>query len=452
MKKIKITISIVAFLLLLLGFNELFHYLLTDDTRSYTRLMMHEMYNQDENIDVLFLGSSHCYRSLNPAVTDEIWSCNTFNAGSSLQGLDSSYALLVEAHKQYNLQQVYVELYYGVTNEIFHNRTDMTATYLISDYMKPSLNRTRLLLNASTSEYYVNGFILGRRNWEKLFDSNYILDLYARKSTPSYKNYEYIDDISIGDSYMGKGYCASTMSMDNDSNYTEFPPAPISDNYISADCQKYMVKIIEYCEKNDIQLCFFSAPMADFYLDLMGNYDSYISQVKSIVEPYNVEYYDFNLCSNDYLMIDGFDYMEPQHLNINGSFKFSTVFSQFFTGELDDSIFYEDFKTKLQTESDALLGYEIITLSEDSISDEYEDMNFDFENYSYCVLNPLSYQDKNFEFRITDCTENGDVLIQDWNENVVVYYPCDISGYLNIEARLTGTETIVSETKYYYNR
>ena len=38
----------------------LMRYISVDDTNSYTRLTMHEFYNQDD-IDTLFIGASHCY-------------------------------------------------------------------------------------------------------------------------------------------------------------------------------------------------------------------------------------------------------------------------------------------------------------------------------------------------------------------------------------------------------
>ena len=89
-------ISSAVFIILFLFCGVGLRYLLTDDTRSYTRLMMHEFYRQ-ENIDILFVGSSHCYEALDPEITDKLFQANTFNAGSSLQAQDASFALIREA-------------------------------------------------------------------------------------------------------------------------------------------------------------------------------------------------------------------------------------------------------------------------------------------------------------------------------------------------------------------
>ncbi len=86
---------LVLFVSINILINEVLAYMVIDDSKSYTRIMMHEFYHSQENIDVLYLGSSHCYRSINPEISDKLFDKNTFNAGSSKQSFDASYALLV---------------------------------------------------------------------------------------------------------------------------------------------------------------------------------------------------------------------------------------------------------------------------------------------------------------------------------------------------------------------
>ena len=449
MKKIKTFFSCIIFLVLMLLVNEFFHYLLIDDTKSYTRIMMHEMYESEENIDVLFLGSSHCYRSLNPEITDEVFGAHTFNGGSSLQGLDTTYSLLVEADKKHNLKEVYVELYCGITAETFSNRGDLTATYLISDYMKPSLNRFQLLINASSPKHYFNSFILGRREWEKLFDSSYIKELFEKKQTNAYKNYEYIVDIT--DAYMGRGYVGSKMVWGEDSNYYSSINFSFYENYISDDCTEYIKKIINYCKKNNIKLTFFSAPIHNFELACYGNYDYYIEQVNYLLSDYDVSYYDFNLCKPEVLNIDGSKLMDSHHLNIDGAQEFSKIFGEFFTGKLDESIFYPSFNAKMDDMDIPLLGYIMEPLDEFSEETKDENKYFDFDNYNYIAINPVTYKDHVFEYRISKKLDDEEIPIQDWNENIILFYPKGESGIFYIESRIAGTTEIINVTNYQYN-
>lgn len=86
-------------------------FLLVDDVHSYSRVMLQELYADAGNIDTLFLGSSHCYRSVDPAQVDAALGTHSFNAGSSQQLPDGSYYMLKEAAAQNPLKTVYLEMF-----------------------------------------------------------------------------------------------------------------------------------------------------------------------------------------------------------------------------------------------------------------------------------------------------------------------------------------------------
>ena len=92
-----------AFLLLTALVLTAARFLLVDDVHSYSRVMLQELYGQAGQIDTLFLGSSHCYRSVDPSVVDETLGTHSFNAGSSQQLPDGSYTMLREAAAQNSL-------------------------------------------------------------------------------------------------------------------------------------------------------------------------------------------------------------------------------------------------------------------------------------------------------------------------------------------------------------
>ena len=92
-------------------------FLLVDDVHSYSRVMLQELYADAGNIDTLFLGSSHCYRSVDPAQVDAALGTHSFNAGSSQQLPDGSYYMLKEAAAQNPLKTVYLEMFYTGYNE-----------------------------------------------------------------------------------------------------------------------------------------------------------------------------------------------------------------------------------------------------------------------------------------------------------------------------------------------
>ena len=193
MQKWKNALAVICFIALFVACGSFLRYILVDDSSSYTRVMMHEMYEQEENIDILFVGSSHCYRSLDPRITDEMFGANTFNVGTSSQQIDGSLALLREVAKTNDLDQVYLEVYYEISQmPAFEERTDMVSTYIVSDYMRPSFHKLGYLLNASSKEHYSNSFILARRNWDKMFEPGYLYYVEILYAGSLYNKYSQI--------------------------------------------------------------------------------------------------------------------------------------------------------------------------------------------------------------------------------------------------------------------
>ena len=109
-------------------------FLLVDDVHSYSRVMLQELYADAGNIDTLFLGSSHCYSSVDPAQVDAALGTHSFNAGSSQQLPDGSYYMLKEAAAQNPLKTVYLEMFYTGYNESASANIPL-ACYLLADHM-----------------------------------------------------------------------------------------------------------------------------------------------------------------------------------------------------------------------------------------------------------------------------------------------------------------------------
>lgn len=347
MKHIRRIAFLILFLLCGLGLRRL----LIDDTASYTRLMMHEFYRQD-NIDILFVGSSHCYVSLDPRITDGIFEANTFNAGSALQAQDASFALIREAVERYNVRQVYMEMYYlMMDNDEYREREQLTGTYIISDYMRPSLNKLRFLLNASSPKNYVNSFIPARRNWERLLDPAGIADLMKRKLAPEYREFRSIDG------YRSKGFveydeAITTGWLLDNAGFDRIRPENASSDWL-----KTVREIIDYCEKKGVRLTLFSAPMTLFQTAALGNYDDYIALVHSLTEGTEARYVDFNLCREEFFPGTTDLFADAGHMNKEGAEQFSRVFARYFSGQIpEEELFYGSMAEKIAAREPEILG------------------------------------------------------------------------------------------------
>lgn len=354
----KKVIKAICFVLIFGLLNEGIRFISTDDTNSYTRVMMHELYSSTENIDILFLGASHCFKALDPRITDKFFEANTFNAGSSSQPADGSLALLKETIKDNQIKEVYIEVGYGMAGyepDCFWDRTDLTGTYIISNYMKPSFNKFRYLLHASGPDYYGNSFFVARQNWENLLLPMKMLEILSKKSSKAYWGYSY--PVNGTQKYSGKGYVEDSLEIPLGGMYSTEDYQKIEDSVWSADWQESIREIIEFCEKENISLTFFSASVPDFLLVASGDYDLWIDFMNSLVKGTSAKYYDFNLCKPEYLNLEDDCFKDDNHMNSKGAKIFSTFFSEFFTGKLaEEDIFYDTYREKIEKMEDKVFG------------------------------------------------------------------------------------------------
>lgn len=294
------------------------NYLLVDDTESYTRLTLHDLYQEEENIDTLFLGSSHCFRAYDPMLYEELTGRNAFNLGSSAQNYDTSYYLLREAARRNHLETVYLDMHYKFLF-IGKEDKDLVQANIISDYMRPSLNKLEFLLCTSESRHYTNRLLPFRREWKKMEDPSYLKEVWDKKRQESYRNYEPV--VREQEYYAGKGFVSSREVLDAEAITWWENFGLIRDDMESSETYtlSYLEKIVEFCEKEKIRLIFVTAPSFDRYLEAVGPYDQAYAYIRELAEKYGISYLDFNLCREEYLDFTEEDFLDVDHLNGRGA-------------------------------------------------------------------------------------------------------------------------------------
>ena len=362
MKVVKRLTTVLLAICVFVAGAKVWKYILLDDSRSYTRIMMHELYGSETNIDILFVGSSHVYRSFIPEVTDKEFDKYTFNAGSSSQYMDGSLALIKETAKNNKLSHIYLEMYYGIAEgEDYNERESLTSTYIISDYMRPSINKVEYLINASNKDHWINSLLIARRYWKNFFDSTYVKNVIASKRTDAYRNYEYVRYEKDFEYYMNRGFVASDAQVNPAMHFNKSAYGPIEvGTTISrvSDWYNSIVDIIDYCRAENIELTFFISPEPEWTLVGKSNYDEYHDFISDIADEHGIEFVDFNLCKDEFFDTNDITmFMDEDHLNTKGAEKFSVLFSRYFCGKLDgDDIFYDSFSEKISSESKPVYG------------------------------------------------------------------------------------------------
>lgn len=401
MKIIKILGVVVFTILLIILIISGLDYALSDDVESYARIEMHELYEQD-HIDSLFLGPSHVYRGIDPAITDEKWDENTFDCSTSAQKINTSYALLREADRVADIDTCYLEMSVGSTKkEVRDERID--EVYRVSDYMKWSWNKVSYILDAVNSEEYVNAFCRARRNWKNIYSLSTMKDIVSRKSQDDYKNFAPVKTETYY--YVEKGFIYQLEEYEN-VNTMEWSAVkdPIHESY-----RYYFQKIVQYCQENDIKLIGFSIPVSEYMLECIGNYDDYYVQAKALCEEYGVSYYDFNLADSSVLGLQDNNFMDANHLNGTGAEKFTKVFADFFAGEIEeDELFYDSYEEKREHLPKRFIG---IVLKRNSDKDicRIKSVTTKEDKYKYEVF----YQDK----------DGNDILLREKSANRKIELP-----------------------------
>ncbi len=394
------------------------------DAQSYARVMMHELHDTSENIDILFLGASHTEHAANPFVASEIFGKNAFNAGTGSQRLPASFALLKEAASLHHLERVFLDLDIATCDVGRYNSGRVTeAEFLITNYMKNKRAKVECLMSFSAPKYYPELLLPIARGNLICTDPREIVKNIYLKCTGRYYAYEYPQVPPRV--YAGKGYVYDTRSIPDNGFIDDERETPFDPSLDFSEWERYLHKIAAFCKEEGITLTLFSFPENQFYIFDKGDYDEYISFVKSVAAKDGLDFYDFNLCKAEYLELKDSDFYDRNHLNGNGAEKFMRVFSRFFTGQLGDDIFYASYAQKMESVPERIYGI---------IVEEYADKSGFRIVPATNGKTSASRITYDFSYEAGGKTE----VISRGGTEPVVAYPSGTSGELHITSYLDG--------------
>jgi len=341
-------IKAVCFGSLLIILVKFVNYYLYDDN-TYTRVMMHELYNQ-RNIDVCISGASSAYRHFNPGIWDTVLQSDTFNVGSSAQRPESSYYVLKEIFNQYKPKYVI----YSISAFMFtqYSRWDSpTKDYILFDYMPVSLNKVIYGLRVFKGNL-VNGFIEFSRN-----RNNDLMDTLTKvkkvKDKNTYKSFSYQVYDDSDEILHPKGYVSAGRHLVI-GEVGKLNTVQFRDYELRSVDVEYMLKIADLCRDNDCELIIVVPPM---HYGSMANYYDYQEVVdfnRNIADSIGAPIFDFSLAKHDFFSMKDSYYYDWAHMSGDGADFFSTVCSEFIkryiSGEEinNDDYFYKSYQELLE--------------------------------------------------------------------------------------------------------
>jgi hypothetical protein len=263
------------------------------------------------NIDILFLGSSHCYRGFDTRIFER-YGLKSFNLGTTAQSPINSYYLLAKHIWRLKPKLIVMELYWHVLSS-----DGMESFIDIASNSELDMSLIKMCFSINNLRAY----------------NNVLFNLFKINLKPTR---EIKAKLKNGDRYQRGGFVESGKSEyhpDHDMNTFNIRLNPKQMAYIE--------KIIGLARDAKSQIVFVTTPVADAYMNSIQNYEFFTDTVSRIAIKFQVPFFDFN--RNQELSLKEY-YFDSDHLNQNGV-------------KLFDNMVYDTLKkAQLIPNSNALLG------------------------------------------------------------------------------------------------
>lgn len=256
--------------------------------------------DKKNNIDLLFIGSSHAHCSFNPDVIKRKLNISSYTLGSGEQSYANSYYVLKEALRYHKpkivIQEVTYRCYKPQLREIVAGAGNFDKFNLKDTELYPEL------VMVDRIKYNIKYLHLD------LILNSMLINMTGKRSIKNIDGYE-----AWGNVISPESVSAIMTAKQNKYN--------IDDQFYRN--MKYFDRIIELCRSEGISLIFVSAPELVYpsnHADIQDYFRNYFKMKKSV-------FYDF---TDDKLVkfIPTRDFKDAGHLNIHGAEKITSLISE----------------------------------------------------------------------------------------------------------------------------
>lgn len=271
-------------------------------------------FNETEDYDAMFFGTSHTYCSFEPLFIYEKTGIKSYVLSSQQQPLKITASYIKEALKRKNPRVIFVDIYGGV----YKIKEDLGVVNSYSDYLPMSLNKLEMVATKVPRGLKAPALfplIAYHSRWDELKDEDYG---FKRSSYDDYlRGYVLLEDQS--QDFKNK----KDLDM---KDYLEGIGSFDEENYLKENLRA-IDEIIETCKKNGVQVYFVKTPIYaySYYRDNIRIFSKYLKD-------HGASFIDFNKFSNE-MRLTKADYYDPHHLNVQGADKFNDFFIDYMKKE-----------------------------------------------------------------------------------------------------------------------
>ena len=267
----------------------------------FTEKMLYDFYHEPENIDLVFMGSSHVYRTFDPYFFSEALELNTFNLGSPFQNPTVTYFLLKELIRlNHKPKLIVLETYWPI---LCGFDTNFNSASYVFHYMRFSLNKIELFRHAFE-------FPSSLRLFSKGFH-------YRRFVKTGFYQTDFGDDWNC--EYKGKGFIpCGKVAAPEDLNADDLSA---QEHIFNEYRIKYFEKTIQLAQEHEIQVFAVMTPVHPDILVKVQNYPVFHQKINSLCQLNGIDFIDFNLINQENVIVSRDDFMDHNHLNFTGAEK-----------------------------------------------------------------------------------------------------------------------------------
>lgn len=301
----KVLIAIISFIMIFALLQPFFIPKFINNKTGETTVLVNGFSQLDKNsIDVLFLGSSQMFRTVDSARLNDTYHISACNYGASGQSMSITQYYFDEALKSQSPKLIVVEV-----GCIFVKNSELTADKISWNYAPTPLSTEKIesleqILESKTKAYehaflpllvyHDRWRVLGEKYSEKTkYDIDYVFNPERYNSLYPY----------------GFVYCDYTETTNYDYNNTDTTLQEIPE-----ESKDTVIYLKEECAKRNIKLLFFKSPASIWKR-------GYCESVKKYLNSQNLDYIDLNESYNKILLNNNTDFSDKTHLNSSGAKK-----------------------------------------------------------------------------------------------------------------------------------
>lgn len=303
-------------------------------------------YYAEQELDTIFVGSSVCQQTFVPEIFNEKLGVKAYNMGTPSQAVPQTIRAIEVALEEHDIKTVVYAM--GFSSLKYMPIPEAEVTFESARTQKKGGVNGLL---ATVDYIYSESVRSDVKSINFLFPWLYNYEDYSKETLVknATEKLERIKTWIATGEYdatdgLNQGFRNDDTSIFNYDNKWELNTDRYYESYFDADMLAEFEKMLQLCEKNELDLIVLNTPHPAF--DVVACYEYYArnqEQLKELCKKYGADYYDFSLAKEEIYEVREEYFCDFEHLNREGAFVFCKSLCDFLIRRANGEEVNEDF-------------------------------------------------------------------------------------------------------------